>query len=274
MSSSQHNNTTKKGKGRRKVNMVKMENETNLQVTFSKRRAGLFKKASELSTLCGAETAVLVFSPGNKAHSFGHPNVEAIFKRFLEQNISPISDAEKWLEAHRNTNISQHIVELNQIENQLELEQKRANELDQVRNDGRSQQWYPPAINKLDYQQLDRLKAALLHFNRKLESKVENATRPMTLYPPRTTPNVETMHNSNGRSVLGVQIDDGAGNPNAQLQADSNASRPNVQVCGDAIADRSNAITQHELMFGKSSFTIPYSSTTNGSSVNLEESHE
>ncbi|KAL0384802.1 UNVERIFIED_CONTAM: Agamous-like MADS-box protein [Sesamum radiatum] len=238
--------------------MAKIENETNLQVTFSKRRAGLFKKANELSTLCGAETALLVFSPGNKAHSFGHPNVEAIFKRFLDQNISPVSDAEKLLEAHHRANINQHIVELNQIENQLELEQKRAIELDQVRKDGRSQQLYPPAISKLDYQQLDRLKAALLHFNQKLETKVENATRSMTLCAPRANPSLGTMHKSSGRSVLGVRIDDGAGNPNAQVQANANASSSNVQVYGNPIADRSNAITQHELM--QVMFTIPYSS--------------
>ncbi|KAL7191621.1 hypothetical protein ACSBR2_023659 [Camellia fascicularis] len=35
--------------------MTKMENESNLEVTFSKRRSGLLKKASELSILCGAE---------------------------------------------------------------------------------------------------------------------------------------------------------------------------------------------------------------------------
>ncbi|KAL0422050.1 UNVERIFIED_CONTAM: Agamous-like MADS-box protein [Sesamum latifolium] len=205
--------------------MVKIENETNLQVTFSKRRAGLFKKASELSTLCGAETALLVFSPGNKVHSFGHPNVEAILR-----------------------------------ENQLELEQKRAIELDQVRKDGQSQQWYPSAINELDYRQLDRLKTALLHFNQKLETKVENATRSMTQCPPKTTPTLGTMHKSSGRSVLGVRIDDGASSANAQVQADAKASSPNVQVCGDPVADKSNAITQHELMLGKSCFTIPYSS--------------
>ncbi|KAL8530450.1 hypothetical protein ACS0TY_007478 [Phlomoides rotata] len=53
--------------------MEKIENEKNLQVTFSKRCAGVFKKASELNTLCGAESAVVVFTPGKRAHSYGHP---------------------------------------------------------------------------------------------------------------------------------------------------------------------------------------------------------
>ncbi|KAM3377356.1 hypothetical protein P3S68_009769 [Capsicum galapagoense] len=67
-------------RGRKKVEIVKMKNESNMQVTFSKRRAGLFKKASELCTLCGAEIAIVVFSPGkaNKVYSFGHPSVELL----------------------------------------------------------------------------------------------------------------------------------------------------------------------------------------------------
>ena len=70
-------------RGRQKVAMVKMENESNLQVTFSKRRSGLFKKASELCTLCGAQLAIVVFSPGRKVFSFGHPSVELVIDRFL-----------------------------------------------------------------------------------------------------------------------------------------------------------------------------------------------
>lgn len=66
--------------------MVKLENEINLQVTFSKRHAGLFKKASELSILCGVESALIVFSPGDKDYSFENPNVEIITKRFWNIN--------------------------------------------------------------------------------------------------------------------------------------------------------------------------------------------
>ncbi|KAK4485209.1 hypothetical protein RD792_007836 [Penstemon davidsonii] len=49
------NKSARKRKGRQKLNIEKIENENNLQVTFSKRRVGLFKKASELATLTGAE---------------------------------------------------------------------------------------------------------------------------------------------------------------------------------------------------------------------------
>ncbi|EOA18999.1 hypothetical protein CARUB_v10007644mg [Capsella rubella] len=73
-------------KGRQKIVMEKMVNVGNLQVTFSKRRFGLFKKASELCTLCGAEILLIVFSPGGKVYAFGHPDVRELIDRFLNRN--------------------------------------------------------------------------------------------------------------------------------------------------------------------------------------------
>nr|XP_009768032.1 PREDICTED: agamous-like MADS-box protein AGL62 [Nicotiana sylvestris] len=61
-------------------------------ILISKRRSGLFKKASELCTLCGVEIAIIVYSPARKVFSFGHPNVESIVDRFLSRNHNPISN--------------------------------------------------------------------------------------------------------------------------------------------------------------------------------------
>ncbi|KAL8045156.1 hypothetical protein ABFX02_08G094400 [Erythranthe guttata] len=72
----------KKTMGRRKIEIKKIEKRSSLQVTFSKRRMGLFRKASELSVLCGAEIAILVQSPANKIFSYGHPSVETLFHRY------------------------------------------------------------------------------------------------------------------------------------------------------------------------------------------------
>ncbi|KAL7206311.1 hypothetical protein ACSBR2_019093 [Camellia fascicularis] len=81
----------RKSKGRQKIEMTRISKESNLLVTFSKRRSGLFKKASELCTLYGAEIAIIVFSPGKKAFSFGHPCVVTVVDRFLSRNPQPNS---------------------------------------------------------------------------------------------------------------------------------------------------------------------------------------
>lgn len=76
-------------KGRQKIQMVKIEKDSNLHVTFSKRRQGLFKKASELCTLCGVEIGILVFSPGRKVFCFGNPDVRCVFNRFKNYHDNP-----------------------------------------------------------------------------------------------------------------------------------------------------------------------------------------
>lgn len=60
----------RKRMGRGKIEIKKIENLNNRQVTFSKRRNGLIKKAKELSVLCDAEVAVLIYSATGKLYQF------------------------------------------------------------------------------------------------------------------------------------------------------------------------------------------------------------
>ncbi|KAJ4757662.1 MADS-box transcription factor [Rhynchospora pubera] len=61
---------TKKKKKRGRVKIARIEDKTTRQVRFSKRRSGLFKKASELAVLCDAEVALLVFSPSGRLFEY------------------------------------------------------------------------------------------------------------------------------------------------------------------------------------------------------------
>ncbi|KHN35923.1 Agamous-like MADS-box protein AGL62 [Glycine soja] len=61
----------KKTKGQQKIEMKKVNNERYLQVTFSKRRIEIFKKASELAPLYSVDLAVILFSPCSRFFSFG-----------------------------------------------------------------------------------------------------------------------------------------------------------------------------------------------------------
>ncbi|XP_019156247.1 PREDICTED: MADS-box protein SOC1-like [Ipomoea nil] len=55
---------------RGKTELKRIENATSRQVSFSKRRRGLLKKAFELSVLCDAEITLIVFSPTGKLYEF------------------------------------------------------------------------------------------------------------------------------------------------------------------------------------------------------------
>ncbi|KAM7275503.1 hypothetical protein ACFE04_017369 [Oxalis oulophora] len=69
--------------GRRKVDMKLVEKLSSRQVTFSKRRSGVFKKANELAILCGIMVVVITFSIGGKPYTFGNPDVNTVIDRFI-----------------------------------------------------------------------------------------------------------------------------------------------------------------------------------------------
>lgn len=56
--------------GRGRVELKRIENKINRQVTFAKRRNGLLKKAYELSILCDAEVSLIIFSSRGKLFEF------------------------------------------------------------------------------------------------------------------------------------------------------------------------------------------------------------
>ncbi|KAF1897258.1 hypothetical protein Lal_00034961 [Lupinus albus] len=58
--------------GRGKIEIKRIENTTNRQVTFCKRRNGLLKKAYELSVLCDAEVALIVFSSRGRLYEYSN----------------------------------------------------------------------------------------------------------------------------------------------------------------------------------------------------------
>jgi hypothetical protein len=63
--------------GRGKVEMRRVENRVSRQVTFSKRRKGLLKKADELAVLCGVDVGVVVFSERGKLFEYSSPTRSA-----------------------------------------------------------------------------------------------------------------------------------------------------------------------------------------------------
>ncbi|KAM5574656.1 agamous-like MADS-box protein MADS3 [Rosa sericea] len=75
--------------GRGKVELKRIENKINRQVTFSKRRLGLFKKAQELSVLCDAQVALIVSSSRGKVFDFASTNdVNEILNRYQQSCYS------------------------------------------------------------------------------------------------------------------------------------------------------------------------------------------
>lgn len=153
-------------RGRQKIQMRKMENNSNLQVTFSKRRCGLFKKASELSTLTGVEIAMIIHSPGKKTYSFGHPSVQAVIDRYLGVSPCPAttekSETEVLMENFRKITVNNLNEEYTAINEEVQREKKKGEVLNQKARAGQAQNWYERPVDGMNKAQLDFLGSALV----------------------------------------------------------------------------------------------------------------
>jgi hypothetical protein len=148
----------KKTLGRQKIEIKRMTNKSKMQVTFSKRRSGLFKKASELCTLCGANIALVVFSPGEKVYSFGHPNVDAVIDRYLSRSPHQNYGTLQFIEAQRIANVSQLNSRLTEINNMMDVEKMRRNDLSQICNTTEAHYWWAGTVEGMNQDQLEFLK--------------------------------------------------------------------------------------------------------------------
>ncbi|XP_004292056.1 PREDICTED: agamous-like MADS-box protein AGL61 [Fragaria vesca subsp. vesca] len=165
--------SNRSSQGRQKIPIAKIAKRTNLQVTFSKRRSGLFKKASELCTLCGVEVAIIVFSPANKPYSFCHPDVDSLIDRFLARNPNfnmSLSDSCQQLgEAHKNATAHELNMQLTRISNQVETERKLGESLDKMSKT--SECWWENPVDELGLDELRILQAALEELKKNLNEQ-------------------------------------------------------------------------------------------------------
>nr|WRO64895.1 short vegetative phase [Uncaria rhynchophylla] len=67
---------------REKIKIKKIDNITARQVTFSKRRRGLFKKAEELAVLCDADVALIIFSATGKLFECASSSMNDILEKY------------------------------------------------------------------------------------------------------------------------------------------------------------------------------------------------
>ena len=149
--------------GRRKIEIKMVEDKKVRQVTFTNRRQGLFTKANELATLCGAEVAIVAFSPGGIPFSFGSPSVDSVVDRFLDGNSNEESTGcccSNGSSSREPCKICKLSDEYEDLKKQLEIEEKKGKMLDEALNQNNLKKGKLP-IDDLDLSQLEKLKGSL-----------------------------------------------------------------------------------------------------------------
>ncbi|CAN1167244.1 Agamous-like MADS-box protein AGL29 [Linum perenne] len=181
--------------------MTMVKDKNCRQVTFSKRRTGLFKKAHELATLCAIRIAILVFSPGGKPFSFGSPDVNSITVQFLNPNENPSTSGE-------NNNISRAMKEMNEeldsFHSQVEAEKEKEKTLKEQKQKGKTLKeklmalggsMFVKPINKMRLDELHEMKERLLMLQRELDGRAMEMDAPSTLLLLSGTQGVEEAEN-------------------------------------------------------------------------------
>ncbi|ESW17770.1 hypothetical protein PHAVU_007G266800 [Phaseolus vulgaris] len=162
----------KKTRGRQKIEIKKMSNEHNLRVTFSKRRTGIFKKASELATLCGVDIAVIMFSPSSQIFSFGSPNVDPVIQRYTAQGPPPLLTLDL-NEAHSTVDEGELHAQLNNLSDQMTAEKKHEEALKRLMKDVEEHSWWAIPMENMNDSQLEKCKKMLEDLKERVNEKRE-----------------------------------------------------------------------------------------------------
>nr|AAF19164.1 floral binding protein 26 [Petunia x hybrida] len=173
--------------GRGRVQLKRIENKINRQVTFSKRRSGLLRKAHEISVLCDAEVGLIVFSTKGKLFEYSTDScMERILERYerysyAERQLSGATDNDtpgSWTLEHAKLKARLEVLQRNQkhyagedldslsMKELQNLEQQLDSALKQIRS--RKNQLMHESISEL--QKKDK---ALQEQNNKLSKQVK-----------------------------------------------------------------------------------------------------
>ncbi|XP_028754584.1 MADS-box transcription factor 23-like [Neltuma alba] len=88
--------------GRGKILIKRIDDTASRQVTFSKRRKGLMKKARELAILCDVEVGLLIFSSTGRLHEYASTSIKSVVERYNsckeehERLMNPESEVKFW----------------------------------------------------------------------------------------------------------------------------------------------------------------------------------
>lgn len=199
------------------MQLKRIENKINRQVTFSKRRSGLLKKAQEISVLCDAEVALIIFSTKGKLFEYSSdPCMEKILERYercsyMERQLvtSEQSPNENWVLEHAKLKARMEVLQRNQrnfmgedldglgLKELQSLEQQLDSALKQIRS--RKNQVMYESISEL--QKKD--KALQEHNNmltKKIKEKEKELQNSVEVTPIETQP-LESMNTTGSGSL-------------------------------------------------------------------------
>ncbi|CAN1216180.1 MADS-box protein JOINTLESS [Linum perenne] len=182
---------------REKIQIRKIDNATARQVTFSKRRRGLFKKAEELSVLCDADVALIIFSSTGKLFEYSSSSMKEILERhnLHSKNLEKLEQPSLELQLVENSNftrLSQEIAEKTRQLREMRGEEVQGLSIEQLQQVEKSLECGLKRVMKRkgdkissEINQLQKKGMKLMEENKRLRDQVSsfNPTQPNPTQP-------------------------------------------------------------------------------------------
>lgn len=210
--------------GRGKIEIKRIENTTNRQVTFCKRRNGLLKKAYELSVLCDAEVALIVFSSRGRLYEYANNSVRSTIDRYKtvcadSSNTRSVSEANTQFYQQEASKLRREIKSIQNSNRNIVGEGLGSLSFKELKNlEGRLEK----AISKIrskknellfaEIELMQKREVELQHANMYLRAKIsenERAEQQMNMMPGGGSHEYQTMasqHYQDARNFLPVNL--------------------------------------------------------------------
>lgn len=167
----------KKSKGRQKREIKKIENEKDRYIAFAKRKSGIYKKASEITTLCGAKVDILIYSPTGKSFVYGDPSLELLTRsRSNDHQQNRPREGCNIYEQLVEERKKMEIVELNEkndaLMDEMYVEKEREKELDEILKNRDSCGWWEADMDDVSFEEAKEMEAFLMDLKKKLKNEL------------------------------------------------------------------------------------------------------
>ncbi|XP_010541161.1 PREDICTED: agamous-like MADS-box protein AGL61 [Tarenaya hassleriana] len=135
--------------------------------TFSKRRAGIYKKLNELIFTCNAEVGFLVFSKAETPFTFSHTSMESVF----DKSMNPIRRKEKdstdsLVDAYKRERINHMNEEYEKVLEAIEEEKDRTQVLEKVSEEREIKKyWWKAPVQELDVNETQQMHDAFVELH-------------------------------------------------------------------------------------------------------------
>ncbi|XP_024456071.2 agamous-like MADS-box protein MADS9 isoform X2 [Populus trichocarpa] len=103
--------------GRGKIEIKRIENASNRQVTYSKRKNGIIKKAKEITVLCDAQVSLVIFASSGRMHEYCSPSTTVVdlLDKYHKQSGKRLWDA-------KHENLSKEIDRIKKENDSMQIE--------------------------------------------------------------------------------------------------------------------------------------------------------